>query len=79
MGYGKVSASTGRPRSEGRTLTDATVGPRGRRSANIDGSPRARLNPSWVAQLMGFPENWLDVVEPGCGSSETPSFRKSPS
>jgi len=27
------------------------------------GKSRARLNPRWVAQLMGFPADWLDGVE----------------
>jgi len=27
------------------------------------GKNRARLNPRWVAQLMGFPADWLDGVE----------------
>jgi hypothetical protein len=27
------------------------------------GRSRARLNPRWVAQLMGFPADWLDGVE----------------
>jgi len=60
-GYGKVSASTGRPRSEGTTPTDATVGPRGPASRSTNGKSRARLNHRWVAQLMGFPPDWCDV------------------
>ena len=30
---------------------------------NIRGRSRARLNPRWVAQLMGFPADWLDGVQ----------------
>ena len=62
-GYGKVSASTGRKRSEGVTLTDATVGPRGPALRSTTGKNRARLNHRWVAQLMGFPSDWLDGTE----------------
>jgi len=96
-GYGKVSRSTGRRRSEGVTLTDATVGPRGPTSRSTSGKshgwftphgmgnegnprrngpsgnelgrqvgqqgPKGRLNHRWVAQLMGFPSDWLDGIE----------------
>jgi hypothetical protein len=30
---------------------------------SIPGKSRARLNPRWVAQLMGLPADWLDGVE----------------
>jgi len=30
---------------------------------NTRGKSRARLNPRWVAQLMGFPADWLDGVQ----------------
>ena len=39
-----------------------------------------RLNPAWVATLMGFPSTWLDISGPPraartstCGSPEEPS------
>lgn len=37
---------------------------------NTRGRSRARLNPRWVAQLMGFPADWLDGVQvPSAGSA----------
>lgn len=39
-------------------------------NSNTRGKSRARLNPRWVAQLMGFPADWLDGVEvPSAGSA----------
>lgn len=32
-------------------------------SLNTDGKSRALLNPRWVAQLQGFPSDWLDGIE----------------
>jgi hypothetical protein len=34
-------------------------------SDSTDGKPSAslRLNPAWVAQLMGFPDGWLELGE----------------
>lgn len=39
------------------------AGPQGPEDRNMLGKNRARLNPRWVAQLMGFPADWLDGVE----------------
>jgi hypothetical protein len=79
----------------GTTLTDATVGPRGRERSSTNGSRResldwptpnaadgdrasdthvrgnstlngaanGKLNPRWVAQLMGLPADWLEVQD----------------
>lgn len=30
---------------------------------NTLGKPHGRLNPSWVTQLMGYPDGWLDVLD----------------
>ncbi len=32
-------------------------------SLSTNGKSRERLNPKWVAQLMGFPSDWLDGIE----------------
>ena len=32
-------------------------------SLNTNGSSRAQLNYRWVAQLQGFPSDWLDGIE----------------
>jgi len=32
-------------------------------SPNTNGKSRALLNPRWVAQLQGFPSDWLDGIE----------------
>jgi len=56
---GAAGYSTASGRHTGTTLTDATVGPAPQVPRNTDGSRHARLNPRWVAQLMGYPENWL--------------------
>jgi len=46
----------------GTTLTDAVRGrgPQDQASSSTSGKRRARLNPRWVCQLMGFPVDWLD-------------------
>lgn len=47
----------------GTSLTDAINGDFGRQaqaSRSTSGSRRARLNPRWVAALMGFPIDWFD-------------------
>ena len=46
------------------------AGPQSPEDCNMLGKSRARLNPRWVAQLMGFPADWLDGVEvPSAGSA----------
>lgn len=60
---GAAGYSTHNGRHAGTTLTDATVGPRGPESRSTAGRNRGRLNPRWVAQLMGFPDGWLDIDE----------------
>lgn len=49
----------------GRKLTDVihSNGQPAPDSPNTNGKNRARLNPRWVAQLMGFPADWLDGIE----------------
>ena len=46
-------------------------------SHSIRGKSRARLNPRWVAQLMGFPADWLDGVQVPSKALATRSSRKS--
>ena len=42
------------------------------------GKNRARLNHRWVAQLMGFPSDWLEGIDvPPSKPSATASSRKS--
>lgn len=43
----------------GTTLCDAILGPHVQGSRSTTGKRRARLNPAWVTQLMGFPDGWL--------------------
>lgn len=77
----------------GTTLTDAVrqwltpqspdqlAGLQDRESLNTNGSRRApspKLNPRWVAALMGFPVDWLDGVAPPSRRSGTPSSRNNP-
>ena len=59
---GAAGYSTASGRHSGTTLTDATVGPRGPESRSTSGKSRARLNHRWVAQLLGFPSDWLDGI-----------------
>lgn len=59
---GAAGYSTASGRHSGTTLTDATCGPRGPESRSTSGKSRARLNHRWVAQLMGFPADWLDDI-----------------
>lgn len=75
---GAAGYSTESGRHSGTTLTDATVGPRGPESRSTTGKSRARLNHRWVAQLMGFPSDWLDGIDvPPSKPSATASSRKS--
>lgn len=60
---GAAGYSTASGRHSGTTLTDATVGPRGPESGSTSGKSRARLNHRWVAQLMGYPSDWLDGID----------------
>ena len=75
---GAAGYSTESGRHSGTTLTDATVGPRGPESRSTTGKSRARLNHRWVAQLMGFPSDWLEGIDvPPSKPSATASSRKS--
>jgi len=75
---GAAGYSTASGRHSGTTLTDATVGPRGPESRSTTGKSRARLNHRWVAQLMGFPSDWLEGIDvPPSKPSATASSRKS--
>lgn len=75
---GAAGYSTASGRHSGTTLTDATVGPRGPESRSTTGKSRARLNHRWVAQLMGFPSDWLENIDvPPSKPSATASSRKS--
>lgn len=75
---GAAGYSTASGRHTGTTLTDATVGPRGPESRSTTGKSRARLNHRWVAQLMGFPSDWLEGIDvPPSKPSATASSRKS--
>lgn len=42
----------------------APSGPLDQENPNTSGKPRGSLNPRWVLQLQGFPEDWLDDVSP---------------
>lgn len=53
--YNRKGASA----TSGDGLATAVAGPRDPVSPNTSGSRRARLNPRWVATLMGFPVDWL--------------------
>lgn len=87
-GSGAAGYSTESGRHSGTTLTDAVVGPRGRRDlatppAGSDGSPRAVLNPQFVETLMGYPVGWTDptrsLSEPTASdASGTPLSRSRP-
>jgi hypothetical protein len=60
----------------GETLTDQTIGSRGRRDRETprdgeSGSPPAVLNPQFVEALMGLPTGWTDF-----DALETASFRR---
>lgn len=75
---GAAGYSTASGRHSGTTLTDATVGPRGPALRSTTGKNRARLNHRWVAQLMGFPSDWLEGIDvPPSKPSATASSRKS--
>ena len=75
---GAAGYSTESGRHSGTTLTDATVGPRGPALRSTTGKNRARLNHRWVAQLMGFPSDWLEGIDvPPSKPSATASSRKS--
>lgn len=67
---GAAGYSTASGRHPGTTLTDATCGPRGPGSRSTDGRSRARLNHRWVAQLLGYPPTWCDVLEPTADSRQ---------
>lgn len=60
---GAAGYSTASGRHSGTTLTDATCGPRGRGSSSTNGKSRARLNATWVEQLLGFPAGWTSLEE----------------
>ena len=65
----RQSLQTPQSRDErGPTGTEGRLGSGGRRSSLSDATmPRAtagRLNPQWVATLMGFPSTWLDTLSP---------------
>lgn len=60
---GAAGYSTASGRHAVTTLTDATCGPRGPESSSTNGKSRARLNHRWVAQLLGFPSDWLDGID----------------
>lgn len=47
------------------------AGPQSPEDRNMLGKSRARLNPRWVAQLMGFPADWLDGVQVPSAASAT--------
>ena len=54
-----------------------TNGLLGRAVPRTSGSSRARLNPRWVAELMGFPHDWLAPDgATNCAPSATPSAPK---
>ena len=47
-----------------RPLNEVVIsGPPAPQSLNTHGSSRGSLNPRWVLQLQGYPEDWLDVGE----------------
>lgn len=79
QGYGTVSESTGRPRSEGTTLTDAMalhhgLQPREIRTPGADGLV---LCPEFVERLMGLVEGWTLVDDESASAAlETPSSRR---
>lgn len=85
QGYGKMSASTQRPRSEGTTLTDAMALHHGLRPREIrTGGPDGLvLNPEFVEALMGFPEGWTHVddgpASVALGTRSSPPKRRRPS
>jgi hypothetical protein len=75
-GSGSAGYSTESGRSEGVTLTDATVRASrlglptvtGGESGSTQEAPRQRLNPAFVEALMGLPPGW-SLPTTGCGAS----------
>lgn len=80
------SAQSWRDRDHGDptpTLPDQLAGLHDQENRSTTGnppasSPRPVLNPPWVQALMGFPEGWLDGVEPPSRRLATPSSRRLP-